>query len=167
MTAKETKPTILLVHGAWHVPEHYALLISQLQSHGYDVQCPLLPTCDTPITSDFYDDAALIHGRASSLANEGKDIIFLMHSYGGGVGTEAARDLASATRKASGKHGGVVHLIYMCAFLLQQGQSAGAASLPRPDPDPVETAADGTTWICESPRTLFYHDVAPDLAARA
>ena len=38
------KPTIVLVHGGWHVPESYEKLITALEKAGYEVHCPRLPT---------------------------------------------------------------------------------------------------------------------------
>jgi alpha-beta hydrolase superfamily lysophospholipase len=39
-----TKPTLVLVHGGWHVPESYEKLITALEKAGYEVHCPRLPT---------------------------------------------------------------------------------------------------------------------------
>lgn len=47
------------------------------------------------------------------------------------------------------------------------GECVGGASLPRPDPDPVEIdAATNTTFLCEPTIQLFYADVEPERAKR-
>ena len=47
------------------------------------------------------------------------------------------------------------------------GECVGGASLPRPDPAPVEIdAATDTTFLCESTIQLFYADVEPESAKR-
>jgi alpha-beta hydrolase superfamily lysophospholipase len=38
------EPTIVIIHGSWHVPESYEKLISALRKAGYEVHCPRLPT---------------------------------------------------------------------------------------------------------------------------
>ena len=91
----------------------------------------------------------------------------LLYSYGGAVGTEAVNGLSVNERATRGLKGGVVHLIYMCGFMLQVGECVGGASLPRPDPDPVESdAATSTTFLCEPPIELFYADIEPERAKR-
>ena len=160
-----TKPAIVLVHGAWHVPEHYTSFIQHLHQAGFDVLCPRLPTCDETkrLTSNMFSDAQVVRSQIISLIHNSREIIMLLHSYGGAVGTEAVNGLSASERAAKGLSGGVTHLIYMCAFMLQVGESVGGASLPRPVPEPVERdPATGTTFLCEPPRQLLYADLEPE-----
>jgi len=163
------KPAIVLVHGAWHVPEHYSDFIRQPQQAGFEVLCPRLPTCDETARrdADMYSDAEAVRRQVLSLIDDSRDVIMLLHSYGGAAGTEAVKRLSASERATQGLQGGVVHLIYMCGFMLQAGESVGGASLPRPVPDPVEIDdATGTTFLCEPPVQLFYADVKPDRAKK-
>ena len=165
--ASEVKPAIVLVHGAWHVPEHYSDFVQHLQQAGFEVCCPLLPTCDEAkrLTSDMFTDAQIVRDKVISLADKSREVIMLLHSYGGVVGTEAAKDLSANERATRGLKGGIVHLIYMCGFMLQVGECIGGASLPRPDPEPVERdAATSTTFLYESPIELLYAYVEPERA---
>ena len=57
------------------------------------------------------------------MINEGKEVVVLMHSYGGIVGTDAIYNLSVTERAMHGMPGGVKRLIYMCAFIPQKGQS--------------------------------------------
>jgi pimeloyl-ACP methyl ester carboxylesterase len=70
-----------------------------------------------------FDDAAAISAVLSSLADGGHDIVIIMHSYGGIPGTQAVAGLSKTSRLAEGKKGGVIALVYLCAFLLQKGES--------------------------------------------
>ena len=170
MMSVNEKPAIVLVHGAWHLPEHYADLIHKLQQAGFDVSCPRLPTCDeaTRLDSDLYTDARLVRNQVVSLIEKSREVVMLLHSYGGAVGTEALKGLSLHERTSQEHKGGVKRLIYMCGFMLQVGESVGGASLPRPDPDPVKfDPATKTTSICEDPIQLFYADVEPEQAKRA
>ena len=45
-------------------------------------------------------------------------MIMIMHSYGGLAGTSAVQDLDQPTRKAAGQPGGVIPLLYLCAYML-------------------------------------------------
>ena len=164
------KPFIVLVHGAWHVPAHYTTFISLLQGAGFDVSCPLLPSCDSSkrhTGADLYADAQLIHDHVFHLLEQPRSVIMLLHSYGGAAGTEAAQRLSTSERAAQGLRGDIVRLVYMCAFMLQVGESVMGASMPRPVPEPVEVnEADGTTFLQEDAVDLLYADVRPDSLAR-
>lgn len=52
-----------------------------------------------------------------------------MHSYGGLPGATAAKGLSKSERKAAGKPGGIIGLIFICAFIAKDGQSL-LGSLP-------------------------------------
>ena len=163
------KPAIVLVHGAWHVPEHYNLFIRKLQETGFDVFCPQLPTCNKSGRSNasLHSDAETVRSQVISLIEDSRDVVMLLHSYGGAVGTEVARGLSASERASRTLNGGIIGLIYMCAFMLQIGESVGGASLPRPVPDPVELdATTGTTFLCGDTIQLFYADVEPSLAKK-
>lgn len=125
MPEDKAKPTILAIHGAWHHPAYFRSVITLLSEQGYSAVCPHLPTCnnDDPPTKTLEDDVALIRNAASSLADEGHEIVVLMHSYGGVVGTDALYGLGTKTRAKKGLSGGVRRLIYMCAFIPRMGQS--------------------------------------------
>ena len=167
--SSKVNPAIVLVHGAWHVPEHYSDFIQYLQNAGFEVSCPRLPTCDEAkkLSADMYTDAEVVRNQVLSLIDKSREVIMLLHSYGGAVGTEAVKDLSASERDTRGLKGGVVNLIYMCGFMLQVGECVGGASLPRPDPDPVESdAGTGTTFLCEPPIQLFYADVETERAKR-
>lgn len=165
--ASAVKPAIVLVHGAWHQPSHYSAFVQQLQNAGFEVSCPLLSTCDeeTKLTANMYSDVEVVRNQVTCLLEKCRSVMMLLHSYGGAVGTEAVKGLSAREPAAEGLSGGVVRLIYMCGFMLQVGECVGGASLPRPDPEPVERdEATGTTFLCEDPIRLFYADVQPQQA---
>lgn len=165
--SSDVKPAIVLVHGAWHVPEQYSDFIQHLQQAGFEVSCPLLPTCDGTkrLDGNMFGDAQVVRSQVISLIDNSREVIMLLHSYGGAVGTEAVKGLSMSERATEKLHGGVIRLIYMCGFMLQVGESVGGASLPRPVPEPIEfDDATGTTFPCEPPIQLFYSDVEPERA---
>ncbi|GMG23517.1 unnamed protein product [Aspergillus oryzae] len=108
-----TRPTILVIHGAWHHPEFYAPFCRAFEDLGYEAVCPRLLTCnnDVPPTKTLADDVALIRQTAQSLIDDGKSVVAVMHSYGGIVGTDALDGLA------------IKRLIYMTAFIPPSGNS--------------------------------------------
>ena len=88
-----------------------------------------------------FDDAALIASKLTTLADEGKDIVLVMSSYGGFPGTEAAFGLSKAARKKNGSQGGIISLVYIAAHIPQIGQCTsdfGDGTLPKDEYMSVE-----------------------------
>jgi pimeloyl-ACP methyl ester carboxylesterase len=121
-----TKPTILFVPGAWHTPAHYQSFFQKLQDAGYPTNSKQLPSVGAtePETQTSAADAAFIRGNVLLPdIEQGKDVILVMHSYGGCPGAAAAKGLSKAERTAVGKTGGIVGLVFMCAFVANEGDS--------------------------------------------
>ena len=122
-----TKPTIVLIPGAWFHPSTYDQFISILQRLSYPTVYAPYPSLDPsdPATADAAHDteAVLQNFLLPLIENEGKDVVILMHSYGGVPGSSAARGLAKAQRSKKAKKGGVVGLIYFSGFVLPDGAS--------------------------------------------
>lgn len=124
-----TKPTIVIIHGAGHTPAHYSKLTNGLRAAGYEVHCPRMLSVNkaSPPNADLYTDTALIHSYVESLVEAGRTVVPIMHSYGGHVGTNALHGLGLESRKKTktteSPTGGISHLIYLCAYALPEGRS--------------------------------------------
>jgi hypothetical protein len=119
-------PSIVLIPGAWHVPEHYAPLLDRFRNAKFEVVSRRLPSVgsETPREQSVAKDVEFIKNTLLfPLIDAGKDILFIMHSYGGCPGGDAAKGLSKAERKAAGKEGGIIGLVYMCAFVASEGDS--------------------------------------------
>lgn len=116
-------PHLILIHGSWHSPAIWSTITPLLSHHSHVVHCPFNPSVSEPVFhTTHHTDAANIASLASRLADEGHDIILVMHSYGGVPGTESAKGLLKRDRHAEAKPGGIVGLVYLSAFLLAEGQ---------------------------------------------
>jgi hypothetical protein len=69
------------------------------------------------------DDAAYFQRIIESLADQGRAVVIVTHSYGGVPGTESAKGLSKTDRQAAGKDGGVVGIVYLAAIVPEVGQS--------------------------------------------
>lgn len=158
LAATSNKPTIVLVPGAFHSPIHYAALIGLLKVAGYTVVSQRNPSCDSknPDSQTTAKDADAIRNNLILPQIEaGKDVIVLSHSYGGSPGSAAAKGLSKVERRASGKKGGVIGLLYIAAILPPEGRSL-LSLLPGNVFDP---------WVIqyvrpESQQPLFLHSSA-------
>ncbi|MCJ1283374.1 hypothetical protein MMC26_002702 [Xylographa opegraphella] len=162
MTSSQSSPlpTILLVPGAWHSPGHYSAFLSALNAAGYPTICERNPSCDTasPYTTSTESDAAAIRKLILAQLEAGHDIVLAVHSYGGCPGGAAVHGLSKQERKAAGQPGGVVGLIFICAFIAHDGQSL-IGNLP--DAKPVDWMIlhpDGN-FFPANPKAAFYADV--------
>lgn len=121
--ASETKPTVLIIPGGWHVPLHYDPLTKILSSHGFPAVTLLLPTAGQP-DKDLYDDIAYISSQLDDLVEEGgKEVIVIVHSYGGTPGPSAARPFVKKERAQQGKKGGVVGMFYISSWGIPAGKT--------------------------------------------
>ena len=69
------------------------------------------------------DDAAYTTVVAEKLADAGKSIVMVTHSYGGIVGTESTKGLAKHERETAGKAGGITRLLYITSLVPRVGES--------------------------------------------
>jgi pimeloyl-ACP methyl ester carboxylesterase len=100
------------------------------------------------------------------LADEGRTIILIMHSYGGMVGCNAIENLDRTSRAAQGKSGGVAHLIAIAAMIYPKGYNAFKIGREMGDENPlswVQFNEDGSNFIID-PRTSCYADVSDEEA---
>jgi len=135
-------PTILLVQGSFQIPQVYEKLVKGLMDQGYPTIHPRLPSCSDVDKPDFpqvslVDDVLAIRLELiRQIEYEEKNVVVVMHSYGGLVGSEAVtEELSYAKRQSQGLAGGVTHLFYCCAFLLDKGQSVLSAFGESPNSD--------------------------------
>jgi len=126
-----SKPSILLIPGSFSLPEGYDPLIDAVAAKGYEIRGLHYPSVGLKTgpregaPPSMYDDAAFIAKETEKLADEGKDVILIAHSYGGIPTTESTKGLGKKEREAQGKKGGIVRLAYMTALVPPAGVSAG------------------------------------------
>ena len=128
------KPTIAFVPGSFVTTGGYDLVIEQLSKLDYPtVRIELKSVGGTTLATSI-DDAAHINSVLAPLVARGKEVVVVMHSYGGIPGTDGTKSLAKVDQQAAGKEGGIIGLVYIAAFMIQQGASATST---RGDPGPM------------------------------
>ena len=123
--ADTSKPTCVIVPGAWHPESAYLDVSTHLQDAGYPVVVARLPSLnpDNPSASTCAVDGDAVRDILLSLIDDGKDIFLLNHSYGGVPGGAAAHGLSKAEVERQGKKGGVLGLVYMSSFVVPENLS--------------------------------------------
>ncbi|KEF56797.1 uncharacterized protein A1O9_06987 [Exophiala aquamarina CBS 119918] len=125
------KPVIVIVPGSFSNACSYYALVDRIQGLGYETFVNNLPSTSRhppEEPANLQDDAGFFRSIIEKLADQGKNVVVVMHSYGGLVGSEAVKGTAKADRQASGKPGGVVKLIYLTATVLPVGGSMKSES---------------------------------------
>jgi pimeloyl-ACP methyl ester carboxylesterase len=128
----QTRPNIVLVHGAWADGSSWSSVIERLQAHGYRVTAPQFP-----LTS-LADDVARLR---QVLALQGGPTVIAGHSYGGQVITALGNDAPN-----------VVGLVYIAAFGIDEGESLGgllAQGPPTPALAHQFVDEQGFVWLTE------------------
>lgn len=136
---------VVLVHGLYHRPEHFALVVEGLQAVGVDVVVPELHR------GSLRADTAAVQAVVDAL---GEPPLVLGHSYGGSVitGLRGAR-----------------HLVYLAAFVPDVHESAaGLGGSSRRLQAAVVPEPDGSTRLHPDRATdVLYADCPEHLAAWA
>ncbi|KAF2450681.1 alpha/beta-hydrolase [Karstenula rhodostoma CBS 690.94] len=123
MPPSKPKPTILFVPGAWHLPSCYDLVSAPLSAAGFPTFSVSLPSnSHTPISS-FEPDIAAIRSTLAPLVEGGKDVVIVAHSYGSVPANEALKGFTQRERAGRGEQGGVLHYVFISAFVTSVGVS--------------------------------------------
>lgn len=149
------RPTLLLVHGAWHGAWAWDPLATILEDRGWTVERIDLPTvhADDPRGLHLADDADAVAAAIDAIDGP---VVVVAHSYGGVPVTQAARAE------------NVQHIVYIASFVLDEGESLlGAVGGVAPSWWVVEGPLATAGTVDEPPVSLFFADVDPDAAAQA
>jgi pimeloyl-ACP methyl ester carboxylesterase len=127
--------SIVLVPGSFTSPSFYEEIFQPLITKRYDIHAvdlktviPKGPDSPDPPLPTAHDDATAIAEVVTKLADQGKDVIVIAHSYGGTPASESIEGLSREARKSQGKEGGVVRLAYISALVPEVGKTAGSVS---------------------------------------
>ncbi|GAA5017045.1 alpha/beta hydrolase [Streptomyces siamensis] len=115
---------VVLVHGLYHCPEHFAVVAERLRTAGTEVVVPELHRGSLPA------DTAAVQAAIDSL---GEPPVVLGHSYGGSVITGVR---------------GAGHLVYLAAFVPDAGESAASLGGASPQlQDAISRKPNGSTSL--------------------
>lgn len=113
------KPYIILVHGAYHQPTHWDLLVKLLQAAGHPTSTPKLPSSSaSPLAGVFDADISSVKQAVIDAIAEGAtSIVPVFHSYGGIPGFEALASLTPQQKLT------ISRVVCISAFILPKGDS--------------------------------------------
>ena len=138
---------VLLVPGSWHGAWCWSDVLDRLTAAGVDARTIDLPSNDG--ASGLADDADAVRAALAAIADP---TVVVGHSYGGVAISEGAGDAAG--------------LVYLCAFMLDVGESLLDA-MQHQLPDWIELDEQAGSHLATRTGEVLYGDCAPDVAAAA
>ncbi|EPE30397.1 alpha/beta-Hydrolase [Glarea lozoyensis ATCC 20868] len=159
-----SKPTFLIVPGAWHPSSAYQILADQLNAANCTAVIATHPSLNSkePSSVTCAQDAQAVRSVLLSLLDKNEDVVVVAHSYGCVTGSGAAYGLSKASRAKAGKRSGVIGIVCIAGFLLHGGANMSSMKPPayvlldQPEPGFCETS---------NPADIFYHDLDEQSAA--
>lgn len=158
-------PTVVLVPGSFAHPGFYKdNIIAGIEAK--DIPIEAVHNLSSGLSAgqgrpgappSMYDDAAQIAEVVEKLADEGKDVVIVGHSYGGVPTTQSVKGLSKADRQKEGKKGGVVRLAYMTCLVPEHGATAASVLSGAPPEQTIKMNVGEDGWM--------YHD-DPEASAK-
>jgi pimeloyl-ACP methyl ester carboxylesterase len=151
---------IVLVHGAAHGAWCWARLMPILEARGYQVQAPDLPGLGddrTPSAAVTFDD--YVTRIVEVLGSSPEPALLLGHSLGGSSISQAAEQVPERVAK----------LVYLAAFLPEDGESAGGTGFKDMPQSAARAVRVGTVEGAHEfdpalAAEVFYHRCHPEVA---
>lgn len=116
-------PTILFVPGLWEGSAPFSHVASLLQAQGYPTEIATLPSTGTvsPGNPSMLDDIAAIRATVSNLVDKGQQVVLVLHSSGGFLGSNAIEGLSLKARQEKQLEGGVSKIIFLTGGIASEG----------------------------------------------
>lgn len=117
------KKSIVIIPGLWEDLSSFSMIVEQLKRQGHHTAVVAHPSrgCEPP-TKTMIDDVAAVHAVVSNFVNQGQEVVLVMHSAGGCIGSEGIKGLLAADRAKRDESGGVTNLVFITAGFLSLGE---------------------------------------------
>lgn len=163
------QPTLIFVPGAWHSSDTWAQVIAQLTPQGYKCIAVSLPST-MDINAGFGDDVQAVQTAIQAETTNDKDVVLIVHSYGGQVGNSAIRGFAKQSHNGSPARGDknsghVIGLAMMATGFTITGVGFLEGAGGKPPPQWVADTDTGLATIVVDARDMLYHDLPEEEGA--
>ncbi|CZR46528.1 uncharacterized protein FPRO_11977 [Fusarium proliferatum ET1] len=157
------RPALVIVPGNFSLSRFWRAIQRPVEDKGYSVEVvPLQSSHEEKIdpAPGLADDVKVAQSVLNKQIDRRKDVVMLMHSYGGMVGTEATRGLSRKEREKAGLGGGITRMVFLAAIFAPPGKStrglyeANSGRYPRREGDYL--VCDEETAMC------FYSDLTKE-----
>jgi pimeloyl-ACP methyl ester carboxylesterase len=119
------KPTLIFVHGAWHTPESWAKVIPLMEAEDYKCLACRLPSVNSNPHKRIEDDIKAVREAIESEISQSNDVVLVVHSYGGAVGSSALKGLTppkeQGTTSSKSSSGRILGMVMLASFFVPTG----------------------------------------------
>ena len=116
-------PTIVFVPGMWVGPKPFEECSERLKKAGYETRTAVLVS-NGNVSNNFtlnHDIAGIRATVRAAVVDEGKEVVLVLHSGGGFLGSAAIRGLSLEERKAKDLAGGVSIIVFVAGGVMPEG----------------------------------------------
>ncbi|KAK5996464.1 Alpha/beta hydrolase nvfD-like protein [Cladobotryum mycophilum] len=153
-----SKPTFVLVPGAWHKPETWGPISAKLEAQEYKCVAMTLPSTLGDRNTSLADDVSATRELILAETTQGRNVVVVAHSYGGLLGSSAIKGL-SIKDKQDETHGHVVGIVLIGTGFVITGMGFLEGFDGKPPPIWNMNEETGFTDLIVDARELFYHDL--------
>ncbi|KAJ4129899.1 hypothetical protein NW768_006870 [Fusarium equiseti] len=157
------KSSLVIIPGNFSLPRFWSTIQKSVQDKGYSVEVVGLkssredPIDPAPGLADDVEEALSVLNKH---IDHGKDVVLLMHSYGGMVGTEATRGLSRVECEKEGLKGGIIRMVFLASIFAPQGRSTRGLYDANPGRYPRK---EGDYLVCDEDTAMcFYSDLTKE-----
>ena len=113
-------PVVLFVPGFWEGPSVFEKVTTLLIAEGITTEVAELPSTGTtsPGNPTMKDDIAAVRDYIEIVLSRGEDVLLVLHSAGGFIGSEAMQGL---DKKSRGDQPGVVGIVFLAGAVFPEG----------------------------------------------
>ena len=156
----------VLVHGSWHDESGWARTAARLRAAGHDAIAPRLPPSDAqPLAWADIDLDTYVDAIGQVVSAQADPVVLVGHSMAGAILSNVAERMPAR----------IAALVYVAAFLLEDGQSIAEFGAANSTPGARGAAAHAvpaangscSTFPPEAARAVFYNTCSETLAAEA
>ncbi|OAQ71082.1 alpha/beta-Hydrolase [Pochonia chlamydosporia 170] len=155
-----SKPTFVLVPGAWHAASTWDKVKAVLSTKGYKSVAVTLPSTNGDPSVSFADDIKATRDAITLETTAGLDVVVVVHSYGGFVGLSAIKGLSKKTAPSTAT-GHVIGVVLIATGFNTAGMSFLDCVGGTPPPTWKADTETGFAVITADIKDMFYHDL-PD-----
>ncbi|KAG5794328.1 hypothetical protein H9Q69_006624 [Fusarium xylarioides] len=157
------RPALVIVPGNFSLPRFWSAIQRSVEDKGNPVEVVSLQS-SREIRIDpapgLADDVKETQSVLNKYVNQGKDVVMLMHSYGGMVGTEATRGFSRIEREKADLKGGITRMIFLAAIFAPPGKSTRGLYEANPGRYPRR---EGEYLVCDEETAMcFYSDLSKE-----
>lgn len=157
------KTSFVLVPGAWHRAETWDKVTSIIEAKGYTCISVTLPSTTGDPAAGLGDDVETVQKAIRSQTTQGRDVVLVVHSYGGLIGSSSIKGFArthhDSSVSSSTSSGHVIGMAMMATGFAITGKTFLEGTGGKPPPFWIADTEAGFATLVADTRDLFYHDV--------